>query len=156
MIETFGDIWDHVDDFDAVVITTNGFVKQNGEAVMGRGIALEAKDRYPWLPKSLGVWLQTAGNIVGIWPIGQGQKYIITFPVKPSYGPNGEPGWRVKANLNLIRDSLFYLVRYVDDYEINKIIMPRPGCGNGGLKWEDVQPIVNKYLDDRFTVMERN
>jgi len=160
VIEAYGNIWDHIDDYDAVIITTNGFVKKNGEAVMGRGIALEAKERWPWLPQSLGIWLQTAGNIPGIFttldePEIQDFPYILTMPVKPRIGPKGEPGWKAKADLVLIGHSLRYLQIIAEDYEFKKIIMPRPGCGNGGLKWEDVKPVIKPYLDDRFTVMER-
>jgi len=40
---------------DARVITTNGFVKNNGEAVMGRGCAREAARKYPRLPLFWGI-----------------------------------------------------------------------------------------------------
>ena len=35
---------------------------------------------------------------------------------------------------------------------INEIYLPKVGCGNGGLKWEDVKPHL-KFLDDRFIVI---
>lgn len=155
LIEKFGNIWEHARNYDAVVITTNGFVKKNGEAVMGRGIALEAKTFYPWLPKSLGDWIKTAGNTVGIFRLTllTGPEYLITMPVKPIYGPNGEPGWRAKANLDIIRDSAYYLVAHANNYKLQRILMPRPGAGNGGLNWEKVKEVIEPILDDRFTVM---
>ncbi len=45
MIEEFGDIWEIPG--DARVITTNGVVRKDGACVMGRGVALQAKMRYP-------------------------------------------------------------------------------------------------------------
>lgn len=161
MIEAYGDIWDHADEYDAIVITTNGFVKKNGEAVMGRGIALEAKNRFPKLASWFGTLINHWGAD-GVFafedPKWDYKGIIFTFPVKPAYGPNGEPGWRVKADPKLIESSTQKLVEYINkswNNSITKVLMPRPGCGNGGLKWEDVKPIIEPYLDDRFTVMEK-
>lgn len=160
MKEAEGNIWDHQSAYDAIVITTNGFVKKNGEAVMGKGIALEATQRYPSFPKLLGEHLQQYGNIVGLfefWDFETGPKLanIFTMPVKPEYGPMGRPGWQAKADIHLILFSLGMLVRLADEKnsQFRKILMPRPGCGNGGLKWEFVKPVIEPYLDDRFTVM---
>lgn len=164
MIEAYGDIWDHAEDYDIIVVTTNGFTKNNGEAVMGRGIALEAKSRYPNLPAKLGTLLKKYGNHV--FRIEYPNQIIITFPVKPEYGPYGEPGWRARADMELIKRSTSELVdvltqmlrigRFDGKMHLGfKVLMPRPGCGNGGLKWEDVKPIIEPLLDDRFTVMER-
>ena len=51
---------------DIICITTNGFVKKDGCAVMGRGCAQEAKNRYPNINKLLGIHINTKGNIPGI------------------------------------------------------------------------------------------
>jgi len=167
MIEGYGDLWAAAkeENADAIVITTNGFVKKNGEAVMGRGIALEAKNAYPDLPKSLGSMINKHGNkVFGFY---FGSIWLFTVPVKPTVGPNGEPGWRAKAQIPLIEDSIkqlvgaepyYGLMRNISDSMntlIEKIYMPRPGCGNGGLKWEVVKPIIEPYLDDRFTVFHK-
>jgi hypothetical protein len=152
MIEAFGDIWEHVDEYDAVVITTNGTVKKNGEAVMGRGIALQAKERYPLLPKDLGEMLKKEGNVPFGFSYTWGE-FIFTLPVKHH--------WHERASIKLIERSTITLVEALEKtnnvfhWNLSKIVMPRPGCGNGGLKWEDVKPVIEPYLDDRFTVMER-
>lgn len=165
MLEAYGNIWDNLELFDALVITTNGFIKNNGEAVMGRGIALQAKERFPSLPKKLGLHLQLLSNHVGIFTILPAEYhlvdhhyYILTMPVKPDYVrtiTGMMPGWRAKADIKLIERSAKELVQIVDvkEHQINSVLMPRPGCGNGGLKWEVVKPIIAPILDDRFTVM---
>lgn len=166
MKEAFGNIWDHAHEFDAVVITTNGFVKSNGEAVMGRGIALEAKNRYPWLAGNLGNALRGNGNNVYRFDVephfirdsSDFDFSLFTFPVKPVFGPNGEPGWMVRADPELITKSAMQLIELIDGYGIKtnyRVVMPRAGCGNGGLRWENIKPLLDPILDDRFTVMER-
>lgn len=159
MKEDYGDIWDFQLRYDAIAITTNGFVKKNGEAVMGRGVALEAAKKYPEFPKHLGQILKEFGN--NVWPFSFDQwngeeayeDIIFSFPVKPEYGPRGEPGWRSKADIGLIKRSAEQLVQYMDEIHFARIVIPRPGCGNGGLKWEDVKPVIQPILDDRFTVV---
>lgn len=161
MIEAYGDIWQHQNKYDALVITTNGYVKKNGEAVMGRGIALDAARKYPNFPKHLGQILTEYGNIV--WPFSFDQwngeeayeDILFSFPVKPQFGPNGEMGWKAKADIDLIKKSAKHLRTYANEIGLDKILMPRPGCGNGGLKWEFVRPVIEPILDDRFTIMEK-
>ena len=147
MIEVKGNMWDA--DVDAFVITTNGFVKKNGEAVMGRGCALEAKEKMPTLPKDLGAEIKKHGNIPHSFAYEneEGESITIyTLPVKHN--------WWEKADIKLIEDSLSELVWLLDGGGDFKVAMPRPGCGNGQLNWEDVKPILEKYLDDRFIVYD--
>lgn len=79
--EVHGDIWDYHSKGRWIVITTNGTVKNNGEAVMGRGVALQAKQRFPQLPKKVGSWMSYfggQGNQAGIFQ----EEKIVSFPVK--------------------------------------------------------------------------
>lgn len=155
MLEVYGNIWDLAnDDYDALVITTNGFVKSNGDAVLGRGIAKEATERYFGIAKTLGIFLRERGNYPHI--LVHSRPSIVSMPVKPQWGPNGEMGWKAKAEIPLIRDSAEVLVNIADTEGWDRIIMPRPGCGNGKLTWEEVKPIIEPILDDRFTVVTWN
>lgn len=158
MIEAFGNIWENTDKYDAIVITTNGFVKNNGKAVMGRGIALQAAELFPEMPGWLGYMIGVGGNNVHMTSFDYGcvtdngndvcEQVVFTFPVKTH--------WRLAAELSLIRRSAIQLACMVDEFGyMKKVLMPRPGCGNGKLSWEDVKPIIEPCLDDRFTVMER-
>ncbi len=70
MKEIYGNAWDlflrEPPEFDHLFITTNGTVKKNGCAVMGRGIAHECNQRYKGASEILGDMIQTNGNIVNL------------------------------------------------------------------------------------------
>lgn len=126
-------------------ITTNGFIKRDGTSVMGRGCAREAALRYPDLPAILGRSLADQGNHVT-----ELKYHILSFPVKHN--------WWEKADLELIRRSAEELqgiinFRYDNLQAINGVVLPRPGCGNGHLTWEQVKPILESILDDTVTVV---
>ena len=128
---------------DALCITTNGTVKNNGECVMGRGCAAEAKCAFPAIAKELGDHIRRDGNHVGV--LMGPDPYIISFPVKHQ--------WWEEADPNLIRQSTGELVELADARGWQQVVLPRPGCGNGRLNWADVKPILEERLDDRFTVV---
>lgn len=146
MIEVVGDLWTYP--ADVRVITTNGFVKSNGECVMGRGCALEAKNKQPGIALALGRLIQQHGNHVFL--LNNGKPKLYSFPVKHV--------WHEKADPKLIERSAKELLSKVDpDFpndEGHVIVLPRPGCGNGQLKWEHVvKPVLAPILDDRFHVI---
>jgi len=147
MLEAKGNMWDA--NVDAFVITTNGFVKKNGEAVMGRGCAFEAKQKIPRISKDLGRDLRNGNNIPYCYGYEneKGESIVVyTLPVKHN--------WWEEADLELIEKSLPLLIDLVDLFGDQKLAMPRPGCGNGKLDWDEVKPIIEKYLDDRFIVYD--
>lgn len=139
MIEVTGNLWDYP--ADVRVITTNGFVKKNGECVMGRGCALEAAKAQPSLPLALGRMIEQNGNHVFL--LNNGEVKLYSFPVKHQ--------WFEVADIELIKRSAEELVSKIAGPK--RVVMPRPGCGNGQLKWEDVKPILEPILDDRFHVI---
>lgn len=149
MREAFGDLWTMR--ADAVCITTNGYVTTAGRGVMGRGVAAQAKRRFPGIDKALGEALTKNGNhvqIIAWWGDGVA---LVAFPVKHV--------WRDAADLGLIRRSCAELVVLADNPRgkagrtWERILLPRPGCGNGRLRWEDVSPIVEPLLDDRVVIV---
>lgn len=174
MIEVKGDLWHY--DAPVVCITTNGFVKSNGYAVMGRGCAKQAADMWPALPATLGDRLRAYGNHVH-WLGNVGSDFVghlnlVSFPVKPTSSPcktdksnvvahmrkhfqpgQTVPGWACVAELSIIQRSCYELVQLVTTNAFHKVVLPRPGCGAGELNWNDVKPVLQKWLDDRFHVI---
>lgn len=135
MIEIKANIWKFVESY-AVCITTNGTVKKNGEAVMGAGLALQSTKIYPQLPKILGQKIQDHGNFV--LKLLDSYK-LFSFPVKHQ--------WWETANIELIRKSAEQLTWLTTDEE--RVYLPRVGCGNGGLIWPIVRPVLEEILTDK-------
>lgn len=169
MIEIIGNIWDYYDKGYNICITTNGFVKKNGCAVMGRGTALQAKRRFPRLDRKLGDMLggPTVDNPSTYWMlIEEIMPRVFTFPVKRDIdicSPDNivkhmtwkfkigdiVPGWALKAEVEIIKESLLLLSLQHFNKRFGEIILPRPGCGGAGeLNWEwDVKPLCEGYED---------
>jgi hypothetical protein len=151
MIEIIGkDIWTYP--AEAFVLTTNGDINSKGKAVMGRGIALQAKNRFARIDLDLAVAIEKAGNHVHHLKTYKDRKdnitrRIISFPVKHH--------WHEKADMNLIRRSANELRELVDYNCWEKVAMPRPGCGAGLLEWSNVRMLLKDILDDRFVVVEK-
>lgn len=114
-------------------ILTNGNVRNDGQAVMGAGQALQAKHRLPQLPQKLGSKLLTTGNHVYMFP----QERIFTFPTKNS--------WMDKADLKLIERSVHEFIKFIEPGRI--YCMPRPGIGLGQLSWDEVKPIMGPLME---------
>ena len=139
MIEVTGDMWTMPSDYRC--ITTNFSINRDGACVMGRGVALQAKQRYPWLARYLGDRILEGWTKVILLP-----ENLIAFPVKYK--------WSMKADLDLIRESTrtLQIIAKATQWVGTQILLPRPGCGNGGLLWKDVKPIV-RVLPDNVKVI---
>jgi len=138
MIEVKENLWDHYGK-GIIAVTTNGLVAKSGKAVLGNGCARQAGERFPGLARTLGTLLAEQGNHVMY--LGDG---IVNFPVEHSPFEN--------PDLRLIERSARELALLTDAKGWEKVIVPRPGCGGGGLSWKDVRPVLEKYFDDRFLV----
>lgn len=110
-------------------ITTNGFIKKNGEGVMGAGCAKEAAKLEPSLPALLGAALEHYGNVVT-----QLTHEFLSFPVKHN--------WFNDAEMALINTSANALKELALQQPDTKFILPRPGCGNGNLDWKYIKLLL--------------
>lgn len=129
---THGDLLKQ-DDVDAIVNTVNCV------GVMGKGIALQFKNKWP----DNFVQYQAACKAGAVCPgkmmvFDAGAyaqpHFIINFPTKDH--------WRGNSKLSFIQDGLQDLVVQVRALGIRSIAIPPLGCGNGGLDWADVKPLI--------------
>ena len=140
MRETTGNLWELHEKGTIVCITTNGVVSRQGRAQMLRGCARQAAERFPDLAQRLGALIAADGNHV--YDLGDG---LVSFPVEETPYANPDP--------DIIRRSAMELVQLADRRHWQEIILPRPGCGSGGLDWKDVRPLIEQILDDRFVLI---
>lgn len=150
MNEVRGDLWTwEVDKADALGITTNGSINAQGRAVMGRGVAAQARQRYPDLPEFLAEWIRAHGNVPvvlreGVFP---DVPALVSIPVKAN--------WSDKAAPALMANSLRKLVDITYRNNWDRVHLPRIGCGNGGLSWEPmVKKLCQSILDERFWIVD--
>jgi hypothetical protein len=148
MQEIQGDFWEIVGTAEPSIIcvTTNGIVKNNGELVMGAGIARQFAERFPELPHELGERVNHTGNIVFHLVYPPCKHTIASFPTKHD--------WRGSSNLSLVKRSATHLKNLTTKLNRN-LYTVRPGCGNGHLNWErQVKPILKEVgWDDRFFII---
>ena len=139
------DIWKFWENDATIVVPTNGFVKNDGSCVMGRGLAKQAIQRVYNMQFILGSMIKAHGNV----PFYFDHVNIITFPVKHN--------WWEKADLELIKKSACKLRAEIEtewtDVPI-PIYMPKVGCGNGQLDWKDVEPIIETLLKDIVLIVD--
>jgi hypothetical protein len=162
---------------DAVCFTSNGFVKNNGDAVMGRGTAYIVNEfMRKEGARKLGNAIRANGNVVQV--IQEGLPAIVSFPVKPvsrrvtrihidtdivehlraeyeNQVPCTVPGWACVAEMSIISSSILGLLRLTDGMGWSRVALPKPGCGAGELQWERVKPLLSEWLDERFFVFDR-
>lgn len=118
----------------------------NCVGVMGKGVALEFKRRWPENFKAYKKLcdqklLKTGEMFIYELPsllTHSNPQYLINFPTKQH--------WRGKSELSYIVDGLDDLVQKIKILKIKSIALPPLGCGNGGLEWDSVKPIIESKL----------
>src|SRR5580704_5821740 len=118
---------------DAIVNTVNCV------GVMGKGIALQFKQRWPRNFQAYEAACKRKEVKPGkmfIYDMGEWAKprYIINFPTKTH--------WRGDSKIEYIESGLRDLVSEVGRLKIKSIALPPLGCGNGGLDWSDVKRLI--------------
>lgn len=128
------DMWEVYDEVDLFCITTNSYLKNDNTAVMGRGIAKQAADKFPGLPAALGSQMNhlglyglrfhmICGDIIGF------------FQVKKH--------WRDNAELDIIKYSTEKLLLYTSIHPDKTVALNFPGIGYGRLNPFDLYPILS-------------
>lgn len=121
---------------DALVNTVNT------EGVMGKGLALQFKKAFPEVFKDYARACREGRVQIGaMHVVARGllqPRWVINFPTKQQ--------WRQPSRRAYIEEGLADLVRQIEALQIRSIAVPPLGCGNGGLAWAEVEPIIARAL----------
>jgi len=117
----------------------------NTVGVMGKGIALQFKQAYPANFQAYKEACQRGEVQLGSMfthetGLPDAPRYIINFPTKGH--------WRSRSKLTDVVAGLADLREVIRARDIYSVAVPPLGCGNGGLEWDDVRPLIFEALAD--------
>lgn len=135
-----------------IEFTTGNLLEADAEAlvntvntvgVMGKGVALQFKLAFPANFKAYLSAVRRGEVQLGrmhVFPTGnfENPRYIVNFPTKGH--------WRQRSSISDIEAGLDELRRFILDNNIRSVAVPPLGCGNGGLSWGDVRPLIESKL----------
>ncbi len=116
----------------------------NTQGVMGKGIAAQFKRAYPQAFNQYRRACEAGEvkvgemHVVDLGAMGGGPRWIINFPTKRH--------WKSNSKIEDIKSGLIALRRTIADLGISSIAVPPLGCGNGGLAWASVEPLIRAEL----------
>jgi len=129
-------------DFDADIrINTVNCV-----GVMGAGVALAFKNKYPEMFKAYAKDCKSGLVKPGLPSVWKNDDMfakdieIINFPTKNH--------WRKPSEYEYIESGLKWLSEYLQQKSYSTVTLPALGCGHGGLDWGKVKELIKKYLAD--------
>lgn len=127
----------HEHQVDAVVNPANTV------GAMGKGLALSLKTRFPWCYEKYRQFCLSGAlkpgyvlpveNPTQAWP-----RFVLHLPTKRHF--------RSPSNIEDVTEGLVALKNVAECLGLNRVALPRVGCGLGGLDWKRVKPIVEATL----------
>ena len=113
----------------------------NTVGVMGKGLALQFKNRYPHMyEKYRAACLDKTFDVGKLMLIHETDHDILLFPTKKD--------WRKPSQLSYIEAGLQKFVSKYEQAHIESIAFTQLGCGLGKLSWHNVEPLMLKYLSE--------
>jgi len=123
--------------YDLIGFTANSELNKNGELIMGAGNAKVVRDRYKDSAKIFGRMIKDKEvfHLKGSNKLG-----IFAFQTKIK--------WRDKSHITIIQEAAIKLKDFAIKNNNLKIALPFPGISNGGLKREDILPLLENLPDN--------
>lgn len=127
----------------------------NTRGVMGKGLALQVKQTYPSVFTEYAAACKRGQVVVGkihVVPLpstpsspfaSQSQsktsgRWMVNFPTKDH--------WRGRSRIEWIEDGMEDLVAWIAESGVRSVALPKLGCANGKLRWDEVKPVMMMAL----------
>ena len=111
----------------------------NCVGVMGKGLAQAFKERDPQMFQAYKrICDQRLLEPGTLWLWRGSPNWVLNFPTKRH--------WRQPSKVEWIEIGLEKFVSAYQSQGISEVSFPKLGCGNGGLEWDDVRPVMERYL----------
>ncbi|WP_298842278.1 macro domain-containing protein [uncultured Salinicola sp.] len=136
---TSGNIVEH--DAEVLVNTVNCRLKRNGEGVMGAGVAKAFKEKWgaavmrPYEAAIRSGELRPGRAILFDLPDGRKWAALAT-----------KDDWQSDSRMEWVESGLRELGNKLREGGYKSVAITPPGCGNGGLDWKKVEPLVHEAL----------
>ena len=123
----------------------------NCAGAMGKGIALQFKNKYPKMYSEYRAMCKDGlFNPGDVFDYNYGNGHI--------YNLGTQVSWKTKARLEYNENSVGRMLELAASDNVTKIALPAIGAGLGGLNWNDVKEILNRvsvnYPDIELYVVE--
>jgi O-acetyl-ADP-ribose deacetylase (regulator of RNase III)/uncharacterized protein YwgA len=112
----------------------------NCVGIMGKGIALEFKKRFPEMFKDYAERCERKEVKLGVPYLYRTlfPPQIVNFPTKDH--------WKSVSRIGDIERGLQHLLQHYKEWGITSLAVPPLGCGNGQLEWRAVGPLIYRYV----------
>jgi len=113
----------------------------NVVGVMGKGLAAAFKERYPVMfTEYKKICDDQQLQPGGLWLWKGSEQWVLNFATKKH--------WRNPSKMEYVRSGLQKFRETYEEMGIREVAFPRLGCGNGGLNWSEVRPLMLEALRD--------
>lgn len=113
----------------------------NCAGAMGRGIAVQFKERYPEMYKEYVRRCRTGEFLPGTI-------YLYEKAGEAVFNLATEKHWRLGAELSFVEQSLKEMMELAHAHGIDRIALPRIGAGLGKLDWDEVKTVINRVAGE--------
>lgn len=113
----------------------------NCAGAMGKGIAVQFKEKYPDM-YTMYKRMCKEGSFI------PGDVFDYKYDDGHIYNLGTQQTWRTKARIEYIRESLIKMLKQATSENVDAIALPAIGAGLGGLRWEDVKTVIEEVASN--------
>lgn len=117
----------------------------NCAGAMGKGIALQFKERYP------SMYLEYK-NLCKVGSFNLGDVFIYDTGNGFIFNLGTQKKWKTKADKDAIKTALQKMLSFASSHNVQNIALPKIGAGLGGLNWADVKDIIDDLNNEYNTI----